>query len=290
MERTQASAALLIDGTVLITGGQNASRQDLDTAEDYDPLTNSFGQVSARMLTTRSGHVGVVLPNNGRVLIAGGTSNGQVSAATEVYDPIVHAFSTVGALGAARRLFGTNFFPLPLSGVMLATGGLDSAGTPLASSEAFHFPSIRSDRNDYPPDTQVTLTGTGWQPNETVSINIHEDDGDPDTNLTVTVDESGAFTNTDFRTCRDAGVTFLATGSGQTSNWTAQTKFTDSGGALNYSPKTITLRATTGGPAVSFTQTVTAPSNNGSLTASVIVAGTGTNPIPSSWVSTNPLR
>jgi hypothetical protein len=56
-------------------------------------------------------------------------------------------------------------------------------------------------------------------------------------------------------------------------------------GNFNYSPSQ-SLSASAGGPTVSFAQTVTAPKNNGSFTASLQVAGTGTNPIPASWVST----
>src|SRR5437667_10914014 len=70
--------------------------------------------------------------------------------------------------------------------------------------------------------------GERWRPNETITINIHESSGDPDTNLTATADVSGSFTNQQFIVQpSDLGVRFLATATGQTSNWTAQTTFTD---------------------------------------------------------------
>src|SRR5437870_9107534 len=180
------------------------------------------------MGTTRSGHLGVQVLHNGKVLISGGTSGGQLVTSAEVYDPVTGAFRPVDSPGTARRLFGANFFQLPYTGILLATGGLDSAETPLASSEVFFYPTLRSDKPDYSPGEIVTLMGEGWRPNESISINIHESSGDPDTNLTATADANGAFTNQQFIIQpSDQGVTFLATANGQTSGWTAQTTFTD---------------------------------------------------------------
>src|SRR5206468_3038487 len=228
--RTLASAALLLDGTVLVAGGQTTTSEDLDSAEVYDAATNAFAWLSAPMGTARSGHLGVQLLHNGKVLISGGTSGGQLVASAEVYDPVTSAFRPVDSPGTARRLFGANFFELPYTGILLATGGLDSAEAPLASSEVFFYPTLRSDKSDYAPGETVTLMGEGWRPNEQVAINIRESSGDPDTNLTATADTSGAFTNSEFQTNpdrSDIGVRFLATATGQSSRWTAQTTFSD---------------------------------------------------------------
>jgi hypothetical protein len=43
------------------------------------------------------------------------------------------------------------------------------AGTPTAT------PTIKSDLEDYPPGATVTLTGSGWQPGETVDIFVDDD-------------------------------------------------------------------------------------------------------------------
>ena len=234
--RTLASAALLLDGTVLVAGGGTTTGEDLDSAEIYDAATNAFAWLPAAMGTARSGHLGVQLLHNGKVLISGGTSGGQLVPSAEVYDPVTGAFQPVDSPVTARRLFGANFFQLPYTGILLATGGLDSAETPLASSEVFFYPTLRSDKADYAPGEIVTLMGEGWRPNETIAINIHESSGDPDTNLTATADASGAFTNSEFQINpdrSDIGVRFLATATGQASGWTAQARFTDN-------PKRIT--------------------------------------------------
>src|SRR5438094_5735970 len=235
--RTLASAALLLDGTVLVAGGQTTS-EDLDSAEVYDAATNTFAWLPAAMGTARSGHLGVQLLHNGKVLISGGTSGGQLVANAEVYDPITGAFQPVDSPGTARRLFGANFFEVPYTGILLASGGFDGSDQPLASSEVFFYPTLRSDKPDYAPGETVTLMGEGWRPNEQVAINIRESSGDPDTNLTATADASGAFTNSEFRTnpdSSDVGVRFLATATGQASGWTAQTTFTDSPTILSVS-------------------------------------------------------
>src|SRR5216117_2979445 len=226
--RTLASAALLLDGTVLLAGGQSAKDLDLNTAEVYDPAMNSFTLLPALMSAARSAHTGVRLLHNGKVLLVGGTSAGQLVPTTEVYDPVTSVFRQVGSPTTARQLFGTNFFVEPYPGIFLMSGGLDSTQSPLASSEAFYYPTLRSDKPDYAPGEIVTLMGERWRPNETITINIHESSGDPDTNLTATADANGAFTNQQFIVQpSDLGVRFLATATGQTSKWTAQSTFTD---------------------------------------------------------------
>src|SRR5947209_2582958 len=66
LPRTLASAALLLDGTVLVAGGQATGNVDLNSAEVYDPVTNTFALLPALMSTARSGHAGLRLPDNGR--------------------------------------------------------------------------------------------------------------------------------------------------------------------------------------------------------------------------------
>src|SRR5882724_8051902 len=276
--RTLASAALLLDGTVLVAGGQTTTSEDLDSAEVYDPAMNAFARLTAPMGTTRSGHLGVQLLHNGKVLISGGTSGGQLVTSAEVYDPVTGAFRPVDSPGTARRLFGANFFELPYTGILLATGGLDSAETPLASSEVFFYPTLRSDKPDYAPGETVTLMGEGWRPNEQVAINIRESSGDPDTNLTATADASGAFTNSEFQTNpdrSDIGVRFLATATGRASGWTAQTIFTD---ARQFTATITPTSATVGAP-TTYTLTVTNTSTLGEVMDCVqvtIPAGAGT--------------
>ena len=79
--RTGASATTLIDGRVLIAGG-NDGTQDLASAEIYDRFDPAgFSPVDTQLQVARSGHTALLLPHNNGVLIAGGTANGAAVAA-----------------------------------------------------------------------------------------------------------------------------------------------------------------------------------------------------------------
>src|SRR5437899_1283553 len=296
--RTLASAALLLDGTVLVAGGQTTTSSDLDSAEIYDAATNAFAWLASPMETARSGHLGVQLLHNGKVLISGGTSGGQLVPSAEVYDPVTGAFQPVDSPGTARRLFGANFFEVPYTGILLATGGFDGSAQPLASSEVFFYPTLRSDKPDYAPGETVTLMGEGWQPNEQVAINIRESSGDPDTNLTATADANGAFTDSEFQTNpdrSDVGVRFLATATGQASGWTAQTTFTDP--PRNYRASITPTTDTAGHSLSSYTITITNDTTSGGSDRigsvditipagySNVVLGTVTAPAGRNWTA-----
>src|SRR5437867_2189149 len=216
--RGRHTATLLRDGRVVVIGGTDGVGP-LASLEIYDPTTRTFSLAPSALAVARQDHTATLLPD-GRVLVA----------SAEVYDPVTGAFQPVDSPGTARRLFGANFFEVPYTGILLATGGFDSAQTPLASSEVFFYPTLRSDKPDYAPGETVTLMGEGWRPNEQVAINIRESSGDPDTNLTATAGATGAFSNSEFQTNpdrSDVGVRFLTTATGQTSGWTAQTVFKD---------------------------------------------------------------
>jgi len=228
--RTRATASQLynLGGTVLIEGGQDASGNDLNTAEQFDPATGTFATLSTHLNTARSGHVGLTLPYNGKVLIAGGTSAGQPVTANELYDPIANAFVANEPMSVARDEIAASFFAAPAVGQVLLSGGADASGNSLALSETFSYPTIRTDKPDYAPGSPVTINGTGWAPGETVTLQIQETDSD-DTFLTDTADSTGSFTDTSFMIQdSDGGVKFLMTATGQTSGLTAQYKFTDS--------------------------------------------------------------
>ncbi|HVE65072.1 MAG TPA: hypothetical protein VNC59_00715, partial [Thermoanaerobaculia bacterium] len=89
--------------------------------------------------------------------------------------------------------------------------------------------SVTTDKYHYSPGETVIITGTGWQPGETVQMVIRES---PFTHLdhflSSVADASGSFSNTEFSPEEhDAGVTFTLTATGQSSGRTAQTTFID---------------------------------------------------------------
>src|SRR5438552_8113044 len=93
----------------------------------------------------------------------------------------------------------------------------------------FPYTTLFRSKTDYAPGETVTITGTGWEPGETVDMVLHrEPETQPDTTLSSVADASGNFTNDTFVVNQlDLGVTFMLTATGATSRYTAQTTFTD---------------------------------------------------------------
>ncbi len=84
------SATLLLDGTVLVAGGQRAADPASLTAEVYDPATRSWTKTGGMLGNSTSGQATLLL--DGTVLVAGGqecqTGNGcWASGSAELYVP-----------------------------------------------------------------------------------------------------------------------------------------------------------------------------------------------------------
>ena len=116
------TATRLPNGKVLIAGGIGEGGIGgyfmFDSAEIYDPITNSFAATS-NLAQKRSNHTASLLPG-GRVLIAGGNSMGDSLDSAELYDMKSGRFSPAGNLITSR--FGHSAHLLP-NGKVLIVGG-----------------------------------------------------------------------------------------------------------------------------------------------------------------------
>ncbi|MDH4335110.1 MAG: hypothetical protein OEW24_07625 [Chloroflexota bacterium] len=137
--RNLHTATLLLDGRVLITGGNDRFRHAVASAEVYDPTTGTFSPAGS-MATARGFHTATLLAD-GRVLIAGGGSAGwtpgQFAASAEIYDPKTDTFTATGPMTDARALHTATLLD---DGRVLITGGFnnyDTGGTSLASAELY---------------------------------------------------------------------------------------------------------------------------------------------------------
>ena len=213
--RAGHSATTLLDGKVLFAGGNDGTK-DLSTAVVFDPKAQTYGQ-PVTMAAARSGHMAIALPNNNTVLIVGGTSAGKRVDAAESYVPWQGRFQPAqvktkrAAAAVAARLIGA------------------SGGSGMSALDQTSYPTLTSDRTDYQPGETVTLTGTGWAPDEVVTIVLTVDPANhgPVT-LTSTSDDNGNFTNTDYVVQQsDLGVTFYVTATGATGDTAALLTFTD---------------------------------------------------------------
>jgi len=117
------AAALLNNGQVLISGGNDPGIGSLNTAEIYDPNSDIFIAVTGVMTTPRISHV-MTLLNGGQVLIAGGASgaNGTALASTETYNPASQLFAAAGSMASVRE-YQTD--TLLNDGTVFIAGGTD---------------------------------------------------------------------------------------------------------------------------------------------------------------------
>src|SRR4029077_7546559 len=119
---------------------------------------------------------------------------------------------------------------LSQDGILFLAGGSNSTGT-LATTELYGFATVKTDKADYAPGTVVTITGSGWQPGETVTITMVEspffDSHGP---FTTVADSSGNIFNNQFSPDEhDIDIHFFMTAVGSVSGIQAQNAFTDAG-------------------------------------------------------------
>jgi uncharacterized delta-60 repeat protein len=130
--RIHHTATLLLDGRVLVAGGENALGS-LNSVELFDPATGLWS-AAASMQQARSQHTATLLPD-GRVLVAGGfPSAGVATGGAEIYDPVSDAWSTTGAMTFSRADHTASLLP---DGRVMVTGGTSGA-LYLASAEIYN--------------------------------------------------------------------------------------------------------------------------------------------------------
>jgi len=124
-------STLLLDGTVLFTGGNTDFGND-NRAELYDPATGAFAGAGT-MSTARNAHSATLLPD-GTTLVAGGAGQSGGSqpplASAEIYDPATRGFSMTGSLALPRFAHRATLLN---NGQVLITGGSAAVGGPQTS-------------------------------------------------------------------------------------------------------------------------------------------------------------
>lgn len=131
---------------------------------------------------------------------------------------------------------------------------------------------VITDQADYAPGTIVTITGSGWQPGETVTLNLVETpliDTHPD--LYATADANGDIFNNQFSPdSYDGDISFTLTATGGTSGLQARTTFTDSTSLKTVAVGTQTPASIPSGGSATYTVTV-GFAGNGSCTVALSI-------------------
>jgi hypothetical protein len=225
--RAHFTLNVLPDGKVQAIGGDSRISMEM-----FSP-TGTYFTARAGLLGVPGG-ISAALKTPARSAVLGRATDQEISS---------NGARTRSARGAGIVLppdaldrIGASVTRNPSAGFALAAGGSRSSGllsdTSLLTGDS--SATVTTDMTDYPPGATVVITGAGWQPGETVSITLHEDDGDLDTILSSVADDTGGFVNSDFIVAlNDGGVAFLVTATGESSGYTAQTTFTDANPGLN---------------------------------------------------------
>jgi hypothetical protein len=136
--RTAHTATLLQNGQVLVTGGEDASRNFLTSSELYNPATGKW-TVTGNTATPRLDHTATLLPN-GEVLVAGGYLgvNSQYqplyTATAELYNPSTGTWKATGSMTVPRAFHGAT---LLANGEVLVAGGSNADGSSNFSAELY---------------------------------------------------------------------------------------------------------------------------------------------------------
>jgi uncharacterized protein (TIGR03437 family) len=255
--RRNFGAATLLDGTVLITGGYGADGSALKSTEIFDPVKGE-SVVGPDMGMPRAEHQSYALPNNGSVILVGGTDGASILTDTEVYPFWAGRFIQTASMNTAR---GGSAASLMRNGGLVVAGGRNSAGF-LPGSEAYGFAMIASDKPDYHPGETANFTGTGWKPGEQVQLKaatLPLDQHNTEFTAAATADGAGRISVSGFQIDEShLGKRFLLTATGSES--IAQMSFTD-GATATVTPGTPSLASPQPfGTSVTFPVTVSGSS------------------------------
>ncbi len=222
--RSGASASTLVDGRVAIVGGsypegaQNGVAE-LASVELIDAILGLDTVAPVALTTARTGQVASLLPANNAVLVADGTNAGNPISSAELFLPWNN--TVIDSAPASSHQGGS---VAAGSGILTLAGG-----SSFAAVEQYGYATLQSDLPGYHPGQLVTLTGSGWQPAETVTLTqVQTPPIDGSLTSQVTADANGNIVSANYAPSPlDVGTSYTVTAVGSKSQ--AQIQFTDAG-------------------------------------------------------------
>ena len=131
----------LLDGRVLVAGGDDGNGNALSSAEIYDPRTGEWTPTGS-MVTGREYAMSLLLPS-GKVLVAGGAGSTGTLDSAEIFDPNnptdpAGAPGTWQATGSMKYLHAGTGLALLADGNVVVAGGLGTGTQPTRSVEIYN--------------------------------------------------------------------------------------------------------------------------------------------------------
>jgi uncharacterized repeat protein (TIGR01451 family) len=217
--RAAQTATVLQDGTVLLAGGgisDTATISVTNTADIYNPTTNTITPVTATMSVPRAYHTATLLTNGTVVLAGGGNSSDptvaefQALSSVEIYNPTSKTFSFAPSLNFGRGYQTASLLP---SGAVLAEGGFNGTNvnyTVLASTEIYTSSGTTAPVASFAP-TSLTFTSQAQgttSPVQTVTLTNSGNAAMSITGVSITGTDAGDFAQTN--TCPVSPATLAA--------------------------------------------------------------------------------
>ena len=132
--RAGAVDVRLEDGRVMVIGGADENFNFLDSAEIYDPRTDTWSFTGSMNEPRFEDFTALLLPGR-KVLIAGGFGPPfDALNSAEIYDEATNTWTPAGSMNVARGEFATVVLH---DGRVLAVGGVATDETPIASAEIY---------------------------------------------------------------------------------------------------------------------------------------------------------
>ncbi|HVN52960.1 MAG TPA: kelch repeat-containing protein [Anaerolineaceae bacterium] len=179
--RTDHSATLLENGTVLVVGGNGPNTGEdethLTSAEIYNPDANTWTETTSPLPTARGNHTATLLengPQNGKVLIAGGSNSVSLVTDTVLFDPATQTWLDSGTMSVGRVSHTATVLS---NGQVLLTGGFLGIGAPTSADNSAEL---------YIPILSQTITITKGAPDAAAYRTTFTVSATASSNLTVT--------------------------------------------------------------------------------------------------------
>ncbi|HTO60379.1 MAG TPA: kelch repeat-containing protein [Bradyrhizobium sp.] len=134
--RFSLAAAVAGNGKLYAIGGTVSGLDDLQTVEEYDPVTDNWATTAKALMPTARQGLGLAAAGNGKLYAVGGSGGSAARlTAVEEYDPVNNSWAVKQSMRIARTHLGLAV----RNGKLYAVGGIDENLDALPTVEVYDF-------------------------------------------------------------------------------------------------------------------------------------------------------